>query len=175
MFRDRPPRPELPWREKRADANFLVKLSMGFSGFDFRLPRGILEGQNIQTMLDCWLIDANRVEDFDRLPIPLRVVATDINDGSAVVLGSGRLSRSIRASMGIPGIFSPIEIDGRWLVDGIVANGLPVDVARGMGADVVIVVDVSTPPSPLGEVGSVFRMNWQVSSVLMRKALPKAA
>lgn len=173
VFRDRPLRPQLPWREKQGDASFLVKFRMGFDGSEFRLPRGILEGQNIQTMLDSWLIEAYRISDFDELPIPLRVVATDIHNGQAVVLGRGRLGRAIRASMGIPSIFSPVEIDGRLLVDGIVANGLPVDVARQMGAEIVIVVDVSTPPAPVGEPGSAFRMNWQVSSVLMRKALQK--
>ncbi len=173
LFSDRSSRPDRPWRDKRADADFLVKFTLGFDDGQFRIPKGVLEGQNIQTMLDLWLIDAYRVTDFDALPIPLRVVATDIQNGAGVTLGSGRLSKAIRASMGIPTMFSPVEIGGRWLVDGVVADGLPIDVARAMGADIVIAVDVSTPLGPFGEQGSLFQMNWQVNGVLMRKNIDR--
>ena len=84
------------------------------------------------------------MQDFDDLAIPFRAVAGDIATGEAVVLGSGSLARSIRASMSIPAVLSPIEIDGRLLVDGGIAMNLPVDVAREMGADVVIAVDISS-------------------------------
>lgn len=74
------------------------------------------------------------VENFDRLPIPFRAVATDLETGEMVVLGSGNLATAIRASMSIPGVYAPAKLDGRLLVDGGVANNLPVSVAREMGA-----------------------------------------
>src|SRR6185295_11262640 len=79
------------------------------------------------------------------LPIPFRAVATDVETGEAVVLDHGDLVRSVLASMTVPGAFLPVEIDGRLLVDGGMANNLPVEVVKAMGADVVIAVDVGTP------------------------------
>src|SRR6185295_5761122 len=79
------------------------------------------------------------------LPIPFRAVATDVETGEAVVLDHGDLVRSVLASMTVPGAFLPVEIDGRLLVDGGMANNLPVEVVKTMGADVVIAVDVGTP------------------------------
>ncbi|MEM6678943.1 MAG: patatin-like phospholipase family protein [Pseudomonadota bacterium] len=117
------------------------------------LPIGIGEG-GIQ--IDAGLIDAVKlnltlrrlfareqgVSDFDDLPIPFRALATDIVTGEAVVLGQGDLTSAVRASMSIPALFPPVEIDGRLLVDGGVVNNLPVDVARAMGADILIVSEI---------------------------------
>ncbi len=76
--------------------------------------------------------------------IPFRAIAPDIETGDAVVLGKGELVKAIRASMSIPALFAPVEIDNKMLVDGGVANNLPIDIVRQMGADVVIAVDIST-------------------------------
>jgi len=78
--------------------------------------------------------------------VPFVAVATDLVTGELVTLAGGRLASAIRASMSIPGAFSPVEIDGRILVDGGLVRNLPVDVVREMGADVVIAVDL-TPPA----------------------------
>ena len=78
------------------------------------------------------------VKDFDRLPIPFHAVATDIETGRQVVLRSGNLARAIRASMAVPGGFAPVEIDGRLLVDGLVADNVPITAVRAMGAARVI-------------------------------------
>lgn len=80
--------------------------------------------------------------DIDRLPIPFRAVATDIDNGQEVVLEAGDLVQAIRASIAIPGIFSPVEWNGRYLVDGGLVNPLPIRVVREMGADTVIAVDL---------------------------------
>ena len=85
------------------------------------------------------------MDDINKLKIPFRAVATDLELGTAVVLDSGSLASAIVASMAVPALFPPVEYDGRLLVDGGVSNNVPINVARDMGADIVIVVDISTP------------------------------
>src|SRR5690606_32818912 len=83
--------------------------------------------------------------DFDRLPRRYRAVAADLRDGSVVVLGHGDLARAVRASMAVPGVFSPVVIDGRILVDGGIADNLPTTQARALGALYIIASDVLLP------------------------------
>jgi len=83
---------------------------------------------------------------FEALPIPAAVVATDIQTGEEVVIKSGNLADGVRASMSIPGIFVPVELDGRLLVDGALVNRVPAHTCRELGADIVIAVDVGLPP-----------------------------
>lgn len=86
------------------------------------------------------LLGASR---FEELGLPLRTVATDLANGGEVVLAAGDLLQALRASISIPGLFSPVRLDGRLLVDGGLVNPVPINVARAMGAQVVIAVDVS--------------------------------
>ena len=111
---------------------------------------------------------ASQVDNFDQLAIPFRAVAGDIVTGEAVVLGSGSLARAIRASMSIPAALSPIEIDGRLLVDGGIVMNLPVDVAREMGADVVIAVDISSELLGRETLRSVLDVTSQLTNMLTR-------
>ena len=98
--------------------------------------------------------------DFDHLPIPFRAVATDIETGEMVIISRGTVMQAMRASVAIPGVFSPASLDGRLLVDGGIVRNLPVDVVRDMGADIVIAVNVSMPvkpeePDPFGSVSGI--------------------
>ncbi len=86
--------------------------------------------------------------DFDSLPIPYRAVACDVNTGQSVALSSGSLPLAMRASMAIPGVFKPVRIDSLRLLDGGLVNNLPVDVARSLGADIVIAVDLTQNKHP---------------------------
>ena len=88
-------------------------------------------------------LHASLQRDFDHLAIPFRAVATDMSTGRMIVLHEGDLAQAIRASMSVPAIFAPVEIDGRLLADGGLVRNVPVDVARAMGADVVIAVDLT--------------------------------
>ena len=81
--------------------------------------------------------------DFSDLPIPFACVAVDLKTQREVILQSGSLARAMRASMAIPGIFKPVKVNGRLLVDGGMMNNLPVDVVKKMGADIVIAVDLT--------------------------------
>ena len=136
------PRQLKSFRRKRDDDSFLVNQKPGLNDGEFELPIGLVQGQVIDMIISRETLRASQVDNFDQLAIPFRAVAGDIVTGEAVVLSSGSLARAIRASMSIPAALSPIEIDGRLLVDGGIAMNLPVDVARDMGADVVIAVDI---------------------------------
>ncbi len=112
--------------------------------FDFSLApalfgRGLASGDRLERFVR----ERVGVERIEQLRIPFAAVATDLATGEAVVLRSGDVARAVRASSAIPGVFEPVELDGRILVDGGVARNLPVRIARDLGADVVIAVDVS--------------------------------
>jgi NTE family protein len=105
--------------------------------------------------------------DFDRLPIPYRAVATDLRTGERVVLSRGDLPRSVRASMSLPVFFPPVEIDGRVLVDGGLVDNVPAGVARDMGADVVVAVDVGIPPRELAEDADILAVVGRMTDFMM--------
>lgn len=168
-FRDRPPRSDLSFRRKREDEDFLVQLPLGLRGRRFLLPRGLIQGQKLSAILRETTLPTARIRDFDDLPIPFRAVATDLETGEAVVLSSGDLSTAIRASLSVPGLFTPVEHEGRLLVDGGIAENLPIDVARGMGVDVLIVVDVGFPLGTRDNLGSVASISNQMLAILIRR------
>ena len=143
---DAPPRKDVPFRRKQDDRDFLVKQKLSFrDDGSLGLPLGVIQGQNLALLLESLLAHASDTRDFDKLPIPFRAVATDIATGEKVVFRKGHLPKVIRASMSIPAVFAPVELDGRLLVDGGMSDNIPLDVAREMGVDVAIVVDIGTP------------------------------
>ena len=144
-FIDQPPRTDRSFRRKLDDNLYMVKPKLGFSDDgEVKTPLAYIHGQKFDLQLSRLTLRATDIHDFNKLPIPFHAVATDLETGQAVVLQSGELARAIRASMAVPGAFDPVEIDGRLLVDGLVANNVPVNVARDMGADILIVVDVGS-------------------------------
>src|SRR5688572_12437947 len=162
------PRQLKSFRRKRDDDSFLVNQKPGLNDGEFELPIGLIQGQVIDMIISRETLRASQVENFDQLAIPFRAVAGDLVTGEAVVLGSGSLARAIRASMSIPAALSPIEIDGRLLVDGGIAMNLPVDVARDMGADVVIAVDISSELLGRETLRSVLDVTSQLTNLLTR-------
>ncbi len=143
---DAPPRADVPFRRKQDDRDFLVKQKLSFrDDGSLGLPLGVIQGQNLSLLLESLLAHASDTRDFDKLPIPFRAVATDIASGEKVVFRKGHLPQVIRASMSIPAVFAPVELDGRLLVDGGMTDNIPLDVAREMGVDIAIVVDIGTP------------------------------
>jgi len=142
-FKDKPPRSNSSFRRKQDDRDFLVGLQLGLRKDGFSYARGLLQGQNLGLLLKRFAAGAELVEDFDSLPIPYRAVATDAITGDPVVLDSGDLAQAMRASMSVPGVFEPVEIDGRLLVDGGMSAQTPISVARRMGVDILIVVDLT--------------------------------
>ncbi|NPA59185.1 MAG: BamA/TamA family outer membrane protein, partial [Epsilonproteobacteria bacterium] len=136
---------------------------------DVVLPTGVFKRE---PMLFKFLKETQHVgdiKDFDNLSIPFRAVATDIKNGDAVVLKSGSLAKAIYASSSIPGGFQPINIDGKDLVDGGVSDNMPIGVAKAMGADIIIAVDVSENFEKDLDVDSYFVVMGQLVNILMRK------
>jgi len=170
-FLEDTPRTLRSFRRKREDDLFLVEQRPGFNDGELQLPLGVVQGQVIDLITSATVLPAARVRNFDELPIPFRAVAADIATGEAVVLGSGNLANALRATMSVPAILAPIEIDGRLLVDGGVAMNLPIEVARQMGADIVIAVDLSAPLLSRDQLSSVFAITAQLTTLLTRNGV----
>src|SRR6266851_6695436 len=151
-FHDAPPRRDLAFRRKQDDRNFLVRLPLGLNHGKILLPKGFIQGQKLQETLRQLTLPFSNSTDFDLLPTPFRAVSTDLETGNAVVMDKGDLAIAMRASMSAPGVFAPVELNGRLLVDGGLAENLPVNVARAMHADILIVSDVSFPLQPRGAI-----------------------
>lgn len=167
IFRDDPPRPELPMRRKDAQLNYRLELEAGLKQGGLVLPTGAVQGQKLGLLLRTLFGGAG--QDFDALPIPFRAVAADIVNGEAVVPDEGDLAAVVRASMAVPAIFSPTEIDGRLLVDGGLVDNVPVTLARRMGATHVIAVDVGSPLFTREQLANPGDIAFQMVSVLMRE------
>jgi NTE family protein len=168
-FRDRPPREDLDLRRKQEDETFLVKYHFGVRDGHLVVPKGLIQGQKLTETLRRLTLPVARITDFDELPTPFRAVATDLESGDSVVMGSGDLTSAMRASLSAPGVFTPVEREGRLLVDGGIADNVPVDIARTMDVDVLIVVDVGSPLLPRQELTSAPVISNQVLSILIQR------
>jgi NTE family protein len=168
-FRDRPARNTLNFRRKQDDREFLVRFPLGVQGGSFRVPRGLIQGQRLTQTLRLETLPVAAIEDFDKLPTPFRAVAADLETGARVVLGSGDLTSAMRASMSAPGVFAPVEVDGRLLVDGGIVENLPVDVAKALGVDVIIAVDVGFQPVGRKELTSALAVSNQAVTIMMQR------
>jgi NTE family protein len=166
LFDDRPARPDLPYRRKQDESSAFIDFEFGLRSGKILLPRGLIAGQKLRVLFKSLTTRAAFIDDFDRLPIPFRAVATDLANGEMVVLSSGDLADALRASMSLPGTLAPAEIDGRHLVDGGLVRNLPVDVARAMGADLVIAVDVTTPFDKVETLKTLADVTRQVADML---------
>jgi NTE family protein len=165
------PRKLKSFRRKRDDYTYLVNQKPGLNGGQFQLPAGLVQGQVFDMVISRETLRASQVKSFDDLALPFRAVATDLATGRPVVLESGDLARSLRASMSIPAALTPVEIDGRLLVDGGVSMNLPIEVAQQMGADVIIAVDVSSPLQTRETLKSVVDVTTQLTNLLGRANL----
>jgi NTE family protein len=168
-FRDAPPRRDLGFRRKQDDRNFLVRLPLGLKHGQILLPKGFIQGQKLQETLRQLTLPFSNGTDFDLLPTPFRAVATDLLTGNAVLLDKGDLSIAMRASISAPGLFAPVETGGLVLVDGGLAENLPIDVARQMHADILIVSDVSFPLQSRAALDSALSISNQMLAILVRK------
>ncbi len=169
-FDDAPPRTDRSFRRKLDDNLYMVKPKLGFSDDGkVKTPLAYIHGQKFDLQLSRLTLRAANIHDFNKLPIPFHAVATDLETGQAVVLQSGELARAIRASMAVPGAFDPVEIDGKLLVDGLVANNVPVNVARDMGADIVIVVDVGSGLYKRDQIKGALDVVAQLTNILSER------
>jgi NTE family protein len=168
-MQDTPAREHLSFRRKLDDENYPITAELGVSVNGLELPMGAVEGQRLGLLLRELTIDVSHIDDFDNLPIPFRAVATNIETGNAHVMGEGDLAQAIRASMSVPAVFAPAEIDGELFVDGGIASNLPIDVMRAMGVDIIIAVDVEFPLYAADELVSAVKISEQMITILMRR------
>ncbi|MBU1658794.1 patatin-like phospholipase family protein [bacterium] len=168
-------RRDIPIRKKELEYYYQGKLGLGIDvENNIALPTGVLKRQPLLFKFLRETQHAQSIKDFDKFPIPFRAVATNIKNGEAVVLKSGSLARAIYASSSIPGGLQPININGIDLVDGGVSENMPIDLAKEMGADIVIAVDVSEDFNKELKVDSYFVIMGQLVDILMRKNVNKS-
>ena len=164
---DDPERPERSARAKELERLRLAPTEFGVRSGSVAFPLGARVGQQLQPVLQSLSSTRGSVESFDRLPIAFRAIATDIEKGTMVVLDRGSLTAAMRASMSVPGVFTPQEIDGRLLADGGLVRNLGIDVARReLGAERVIAVNLGTPLLKRAELDSLFGMTEQMLNIL---------
>ncbi len=151
LLSDKIERDKLPFTRKENDEKYIFTYSFGDRLSDAKLG-GVIHGQNLDNMFSELTFGYHAPLDFDSLPIPFACVAVDAITGREHVFHSGELQTAMRASMSIPGAFTPVMLDTMMLIDGGVINNYPVDVARSMGADIVIGVCVQAPPKTADEL-----------------------
>ena len=166
VMSDETPRRELFFRRKREDQRYLFE--MGMTRGRPSMGTGMAAGQKLNNLLEFITLRSASITNFDALPIPYRAVATDLQSGEPLVLSRGNLATAMRASMAVPGVFTAVDWEGRLVVDGGVVNNLPVDVAKAMGADVVIAVDVGAAgdrvdPESLKTLGGVLGRTYAIA------------
>lgn len=174
IFHDDSARTELPMRQKETDLGVLANLEVGFSKGRLTYPTTLIRGQKLGLLLRRLFLGRGQIESFDDLPIPFRCVATDIGVVRPVVFSSGDLALAVRASMAVPGAFAPVRHEGKVLVDGGIVDNLPVDIARTMGVDRLIVVDVGQPLAPADSINTGLDVLLQMVNGLMRDRLERS-
>ncbi|HPO20493.1 MAG TPA: patatin-like phospholipase family protein, partial [Rubrivivax sp.] len=165
LARDQPPRAEISTHLKQEDWLDFIGPQFGYREGSLLLPKGAITGVALEAVLRDLAL-AKGSWDFDKLPIPFRAVATDVVTGQMTVLKSGDLATAMRASMSVPGAIAPVSIGDKMLVDGGLTRNLPVDVARAMGADVVIAVNLGTPLLRREQITSALSVSLQMLNIL---------
>jgi NTE family protein len=145
LLRGSPAYENLTFRRKQDRRNIPGGLTLGGEKVkDLKLPGSLNPGHEIGLVIDNLMLPYSSVRDFNNLPIPFWTVATDMVNAETVVLKSGSLQQSLRATMAIPAVFAPVEINGKILADGGILNNIPTDVVKNMGADIILVVNIET-------------------------------
>jgi NTE family protein len=174
VFASRVDRQHLSHRRKDEDYGFAAGVELGLRDGELRLPSGTVSSRVLEVLLRRLTLPVRHVEQFDALPTPFRAVATDMESGRAIVMGDGDLAQALRASMSVPGLFSPIERQDRVLGDGGLVNNVPVDVARGMGARRLIVVNIGTPLAGRDSLNSVLGLTSQMIAILTEQNVQRS-
>ncbi len=164
---DRNERAKLPQSQREDDFQYPIGLSAGYGNGKLKLPAGLVQGNRLLALLKNWTARWPDNTDFARLPIPFKAMATDLATGDAVILDHGSLPLAMRASMAVPGLFAPIEVEGRTLVDGGLVSNLPVQLARDMGADIVIAVNIGTDLQRPEDLASPAAVTQQMITILV--------
>lgn len=174
VFSNRVARQQLSQRRKEEDFEVSPLLELGWRDGALQAPRAAVSSRGLESLLRRYTLPVRGVGSFDALPIPFRAVATDMESGAAVVLDRGDLALALRSSMSVPGVFAPTEVGGRVLGDGGLVNNLPIDVARAMGADIVIAVNIGTPPGGRASLSTAVGLTAQMLNLLTEQNVQRS-
>ncbi|MEZ8699353.1 patatin-like phospholipase family protein [Vibrio lentus] len=174
-YRDRVNRSDRRVRDKEYEDRYQLNTDLGLGWGEIKARKGVVQGQNMLRILRETTGNLSPLDSFDNLAIPYRSVATDIIDLEEVVIDHGHLVDAMMASMSVPGALPPYEVEGRMLVDGGVTNNMPVDVARAMGADIVIAVDISTNYKSKEDFTNFLAAADQLSNYLVQRSTQEQA
>jgi NTE family protein len=166
VFASRVDRRELSQRRKEQDFEVSPLIEIGVGPDGLKAPIGSISSRGLESHLRRLTLSARHIKSFDELPTPFRAVATDMESGQAIILGDGDLATALRSSMSVPGVFAPVEVNGRILGDGGLVNNTPVDVARQLGAERLIVVNIGTPLSRRDTLSSLTGVTAQMINIL---------
>lgn len=167
LFQDAPPFSRRSLRNKLQDKRYLPASETGVGPDGVKYQTGIVTGQKIKLFFNELVGDHLGQRKIEHLALPLSIIATDIVHGTRVVFRSGNLSSAMRASMSVPGLMSPVDIDGQKLVDGGLVDNVPIDEARSRcQADIVIAVNVGSPLLKADEIGSLLSVSAQMVNIL---------
>ncbi|MFC5078640.1 patatin-like phospholipase family protein [Vibrio thalassae] len=169
-YRDRVNRSQRRVRDKESEDRYQIRTDIGLHFGSIEAPKGVVQGQNMLRILRKTTGNLPEFKSFDDLAIPYRSVATDILKLEPVVLDKGYLVDAMMASMSVPGALPPYELDGYLLVDGGVTNNMPVELAKQMGADIIIAVDISSDYKTREDFNSFFTVGEQLSNYLVRRS-----
>jgi len=166
VFRPSTNRDKKQYREKQEEKNYFVNLEIGLSKKGPKSGTGFAGGQQLMLELQR-IVGSLKNQDFKTFPIPFSAVATDLNAAEPYVINHGDLAMAMRASMAVPLVFGPVHHQGRFLADGGILNNLPVDVAKSMGADIIIAVNISSPLDIIDENSSIISVSYQSVDVAL--------
>ncbi len=174
VFASRIERPRLSQRRKEEDFEISPLIELGLRDGELRAPQGAVSSRGLESLLRRYTLAVRHLASFDALPIPFRAVATDLESGQAVVLDKGDLALALRSSMSVPGVFSPTEVEGRILGDGGLVDNVPVGVARALGAEIVIVVNIGTPLAGRETLNSALGVSSQMINILTEQNVQRS-
>jgi NTE family protein len=175
MFLDNPVYSEINYRKKVVSKRFLPGSETGVSGGGVAYQGGVVAGQKIKLFFNRLVNSDLGERNIESLPLPLSIIATDIGNGDKVVFRDGSLTKAMRASMSVPGLMSPVDHQGRKLVDGGLVDNVPIAEARfRCQADVVIAVNVGSPLMKAEEVGSLLTVSVQMVNILTEQNVTRS-
>jgi NTE family protein len=174
VLADRPPRDELAYRRREEDLLLPSRIEFGVSWRGLSLPPATAGNAALELALSRLLGERAHDLPSNALPVMFRSVASDLLTGELVELKETPLFQALRASLSLPRVFAPVRTEGRLLVDGGLVRNLPVDLARSMGADVVIAVNVGTPLSPEAEMSSSIGVAQQMLNILTEQNVQRS-
>jgi NTE family protein len=175
ILSDRPARDRLSIRRREDDERLPSRIEFGFNlERGAMLPSGAAANGQLEATLASLLPALRAEEPLRKLPIPFRAVATDLLSGAMLDQADTPLFQALRASMAVPGVFAPLRVNGRPLVDGGLVRNLPVDLARQLGADVIIAVNVGTPLLEDREITSAVTVANQMLQILTEQNVKRS-